>query len=136
MEARLAGFSVTVLSDGLSGEIINVTVDGMSAQTYSTRREAASSLVVQRVQVDNQLPSAAQPVVLHPQGRQTDGVKTAFLKASFVEVLPPSGKRWTTISSYRDFQVKFGGYKLEIDDLFMDAVLMFSRGLPMDDGHS
>jgi len=133
MEARLAGFSVTVLSDGLSGEIINVTVDGMSAQTYSTRREAASSLVVQRVQVDNQLPSAAQPVVLHPQGRQTEGVKTAFLKASFVEVLPPSGKRWTTISSYRDFQVKFGGYKLEIDDLFMDAVLMFSRGLPMDD---
>ena len=133
IEARLAGFSVTVLSDGLSGEIINVTVDGMSAQTYSTRREAASSLVVQRVQVDNQLPSAAQPVVLHPQGRQTEGVKTAFLKASFVEVLPPSGKRWTTISSYRDFQVKFGGYKLEIDDLFMDAVLMFSRGLPMDD---
>jgi hypothetical protein len=133
MEARLAGFSVTVLSDGLSGEIINVTVDGMSAQTYSTRREAASTLTVQRVQVDNQLPSAAQPVVLHPQGRQTEGVKTAFLKASFVEVLPPSGKRWTTISSYRDFQVKFGGYKLEIDDLFMDAVLMFSRGLPMDD---
>ena len=133
MEARLAGFSITVLSDGLSGEIINLTVDGMSAQTYSTRREAASNLAIQRVQVDNQLPSAAQPVVLHPQGRQTEDGRSAFLKASFVEILPPSGKRWTTISSYRDFQVKFGAYKLEIDDLFMDAVLMFSRGLPMDD---
>ena len=129
---NLSGIGIALISGGMGGEIVNMTLDGISIRRVQDDREKDVSGVVKRVQIDNQLSNAAQPVVLQTLGTKNEQGKNDFLNFSFVEVFSAK-KGKANIRSIKDFQLFLGDLKLEVDDLFMDAVLRFVQALPMGD---
>jgi len=85
---------------------------------------------IHKIQIDNQLANSVQPVVL--RGLNTGGHKGDFLNLTYCEIFTTrSGE--SNIRSIKDFRMDFGDLKLEVDDLFMDAILKFSQSLPFGD---
>ncbi|KAL3135445.1 hypothetical protein ABBQ32_007626 [Trebouxia sp. C0010 RCD-2024] len=63
MELSLEGLATSVMG-GLQDELFNLTLDNIQASGHMTRLEATLTGSIRRVQLDNQLLDATQPVVL------------------------------------------------------------------------
>ncbi|KAL0018632.1 hypothetical protein WJX77_009530 [Trebouxia sp. C0004] len=63
MEVSLEGLATSVMG-GLQDELFNLTLDNLQASGHITRLEATLTGSIRRLQLDNQLLDATQPVVL------------------------------------------------------------------------
>jgi len=128
----LNSIGVALISGGVGGELINMTFDQLSLRRVLDDRETVVSAGIKRVQIDNQLPNATQPVVLQSVSAAGGIGQCDFLSLNFTEIFSAKKGR-TNIRSIRDFQLRFGDLKLEVDDLFLDAILTFVQALPIGD---
>ncbi|BDA48868.1 probable vacuolar protein sorting-associated protein 13A at C-terminar half [Coccomyxa sp. Obi] len=152
------GFSVV---GGLQDELFNMTLDQLRIKAERTRAEAKLNGSIQRIQLDNQMLDATQPVVLAPasaahahaeagkSGGPTPimrfGVVRSFansLVSSAVEsgsapsspVAGPSVLRKEgDILSFRSVYLDVGEIDVQTDDGFLEAFLTFIVALPLAD---
>jgi len=130
MNITLSSIGIALISGVLGGELINTTLDKIKMRQVKDEKETKFAGSIHKIQIDNQLANSVQPVVL--RGLNTGGHKGDFLNLTYCEIFTTrSGE--SNIRSIKDFRMDFGDLKLEVDDLFMDAILKFSQSLPFGD---
>ena len=124
VNVTLSSIGIALISGLLGGELINTTLDSINVRQVQDEKETMFSGSIQKIQIDNQLPNSVQPVILRNQEK--------FLNISFCEIFT-SKTGESNIRSIKDMKLDFGDLTLEVDDLFMDAVLKFAQALPTSD---
>jgi hypothetical protein len=130
MNITLSSIGIALISGVLGGELINTTLDKIKLRQVRDDKETTFAGSIQKIQIDNQLPNSVQPVIL--RGLNSMGNQVDFLNIRFCEVFSSKSDK-ANIRSIKDFKIDFGDLQIEVDDLFMDAILKFVQALPIRD---
>lgn len=107
-------------------EIMFTSINKVKIVALDSETDQAVEILVERIQIDNQLPDSTFPIALWPVLPKVEetgtGEKTAFFHAAIIR-----NKLVQSVTLIRDFNVTMGQIEMTLDENFITEALDFAN---------